>query len=112
VKFRVIPTEKFKKQAKKLLKKYPSLLQELTGFSELLSSNPESGIPLGNNCYKIRISIRSKGRGKRSGARIITFLVREERDIYLLTIYDKSEISNISDKQISLLIGKIVGGSL
>jgi len=41
-----------------------------------LLSNPYQGIPLGHNYYKIKLAIQSKGKGKRGGARIITFVVR------------------------------------
>jgi mRNA-degrading endonuclease RelE of RelBE toxin-antitoxin system len=105
--FKIIPTEKFKKQAKKLVKKYPSLIQELSELSKMLMVNPASGTNLGNNCFKIRISIKSKGKGKKTGARVITFLVIDDKEVYLLTIYDKSEVENVTDKQISLIIRKI-----
>ena len=70
----------------------------------LLTHNPESGVPIGNNCYKIRLSIVSKGKGKSGGARVITFVQLNQSQIYLLTIYDKSEQENITDKEIKLLI--------
>ena len=60
--------------------------------------------PLGNNTFKIRIAIKSKGKGKSGGARIITFLVTENREIYLLTIYDKSEFDNLDDKILKSII--------
>ena len=64
--YSVIPTEKFKKEAKRLVKKYPSLKKELSELSSILENNP-TGISLGNNAYKIRISIKSKGTGKSVG---------------------------------------------
>ena len=108
MKYKVLPTELFKKQAKRLCKKYPSLPGELRELELKLSSNPNSGICLGHDTYKIRISIQSKGKGKRSGARIITFVVKVDQEVYLLTIYDKSEIETISDKKISEMIKRIL----
>ena len=102
--YNVIPSEKFKKEAKRLIKKFPSLKQELTNLGKLLSVNPESGTPLGNSVYKIRISIKSKGRGKSGGARVITYVISENEEIYLLTIYDKSEFDSIDDKTIKSII--------
>jgi hypothetical protein len=58
--FNIIPTETFKKQAKKLVKKYPSLKNELYDLSGFLKDHPTKGIPLGNNVFKIRIAIKSK----------------------------------------------------
>jgi len=76
--FEVITTSRFKRDIKRLVKKYSSLKKE---FSELLNSleeNPQLGIHLGNDCYKIRIAIASKGKGKSGGARVITyFLIKD-----------------------------------
>jgi len=96
--YSVIPIERFKKEAKRLIKKYPSLKSELTELNETLSGNPEIGTSLGNNTFKVRIAIKSKGKGKSGGARVITYLVTEEKEIYLLTIFDKSEFGSIEDK--------------
>jgi mRNA-degrading endonuclease RelE of RelBE toxin-antitoxin system len=52
--YNVIPIEKFKKEAKRLIRKYPSLRNELLQLSEKLSENPALGTPLGNNAFKIR----------------------------------------------------------
>ena len=64
----------FDKQAKRLAKKYPSLKCELTELFETLASEPQQGEALGNNFFKIRLAIASKGKGKSGGARIITFI--------------------------------------
>jgi mRNA-degrading endonuclease RelE of RelBE toxin-antitoxin system len=70
--FSVIPTPRFKRQAKPLLKKYSSLALELEAFAQDLKNNPVQGESLGKNAYKIRISVKSKGKGKRGGLRMIT----------------------------------------
>jgi mRNA-degrading endonuclease RelE of RelBE toxin-antitoxin system len=62
-------TSNFKREAKKLLKKYTSLPEDLQKVIESLESTPIQGTPLGKNCFKIRLSIRAKGQGKRGGAR-------------------------------------------
>ena len=102
--FSVIPSSKFKKEAKKLIKKFPSLKQELAHLSTILQTMPESGTSLGNNTYKIRVAIKSKGKGKSGGARIITYIVTENKEVYLLTIYDKSEFDIVDDKTIISII--------
>lgn len=94
----------FRKEAKKLIKKYPSVKQELAALENLLSKSPDSGIPLGQNCFKIRMTIASKGKGKSGGARIITHLYVEEETVYLLSIFDKSYQESISDKKIKALL--------
>lgn len=72
--FEVIVSANFKKEAKKLIKKYPSLRSELAFLGESLSQNPNQGTPLGNQVYKIRLAIASKGVGKSGGARVISFV--------------------------------------
>ncbi|MEO8148473.1 MAG: hypothetical protein ABI723_12585 [Bacteroidia bacterium] len=54
----------FDKQAKRLAKKYPSLKKELSQLFENLADNPFQGDALGNNFFKIRLAIASKGKGK------------------------------------------------
>lgn len=95
--FSVIPIDKFKKEAKRLIKKYPSLKKELIELNSILQDNPTSGTSLGNNTFKIRIAIKSKGAGKSGGARVITYTVTENKEIYLLTIYDKAVLNSIND---------------
>lgn len=41
-------TEKFERQAKRLIKKYPSLKKELANLGQNLFENPKLGTSLGN----------------------------------------------------------------
>jgi len=91
---------RFERELKRLAKKYPSLKGEYEALIEELEKNPEIGTPLGNNVYKIRLAIASKGKGKSGGARVITYLKTEQGNVYLLSIYDKGEKAFISDKEI------------
>ncbi|MCX6273425.1 MAG: type II toxin-antitoxin system RelE/ParE family toxin [Bacteroidetes bacterium] len=97
----------FEKQAKRLIKKYASLKHEIWVLVKKLEENPEKGIPIGRNCYKVRISIASKGKGKRGGGRIITNLVVKNNVVYLLAIYEKTEKENITDKEVIELLKDI-----
>jgi mRNA-degrading endonuclease RelE of RelBE toxin-antitoxin system len=107
--FSVIPSEKFKREAKKLIKKYASLKSELLELATSLSNTPDLGTPLGNNSFKIRISIKSKGKGKSGGARVITYLITENKEVYLLTIYDKAQFESIDDKALKNIIETLRG---
>lgn len=98
--YEVLITHEFKRLFKKLLKKYPSLKNDLQSLISKLEDNPELGVSLGNNIFKIRLAISSKGKGKSGGARVITFLVYNKREIYLVHIYDKSQLDNIRKEQI------------
>jgi mRNA-degrading endonuclease RelE of RelBE toxin-antitoxin system len=94
----------FDKALKRLVKKFPSLKSEYIALLDSLEVNAEQGNSLGNKCYKIRISIASKGKGKSGGARVITYVVIDNTTVYLLDIYDKSEQPSISDKELIELI--------
>ncbi len=94
----------FEKQAKRLIKKYSSLKKELWELAQELKENPEQGTVIGKNCYKIRIAIASKGKGKSGGARVITNFMITDSTVYLLSIYDKSEKENLADKELDELL--------
>jgi len=100
-------TEEFLRQAKRLAKRYHSLADDINALQYELMENPEAGVSLGGGKRKIRLGVKSKGGGKRSGLRVITLnIVIETNDtcINLLTIYDKKEIPNVSDKYIDQII--------
>jgi hypothetical protein len=96
-------SEEFDRQFKHLFKKYKSLIADLLQLKQDLEDNPFQGDALGDNCYKVRMAIASKGKGKKGGARVITCIKIEKDTIHLLTIFDKSEIDNISDKYLDSL---------
>ena len=98
-------------ELKRLVKKFPSLKNEYANLINDLSENPEKGIFLGNNCYKIRLSIRSKGKGKSGGARIITYIYKTTKTIYLLSIYDKGEKSDLKPNELSTMIESLELGN-
>ncbi len=105
--YNIVPIPVFQKQAKRLTKKFPSLKKELVTLRDSLLNEPLQGQALGNNCYKIRLAIESKGKGKSGGARVITHVHVEGENIFLLTIYDKSEKENISDSELTVLLSYI-----
>lgn len=68
--------------------------------------------------YKIRLKISSKGKGKSGGGRVITFVETfligvtenisdEEVIVNLLTVYDKGDVDNITDKELKELIKNV-----
>lgn len=104
--YSVYPTPDFKKFFKKLAKKHTSLKADLQGLTKILKEQPDSGINLGHGIHKIRMAIASKGKGKSGGARVITYLVTEDYEVYLVYIYDKSQLENITKEQIIELLKK------
>jgi mRNA-degrading endonuclease RelE of RelBE toxin-antitoxin system len=109
----IVLGDEFKRQFKRLAKKYPSLKDDFVTFKKELTDDPFQGIDLGSGTRKVRMAIASKGKGKSGGARIITFNVILHEDdsieITLLTIYDKGEISNVTDNYIKWLVSLISG---
>ncbi|MBB3838627.1 mRNA-degrading endonuclease RelE of RelBE toxin-antitoxin system [Runella defluvii] len=102
--YNVEVTHRFQKEAKRLSKKYPSIKTDLLKLIEDLEENPIQGSSLGKSSYKIRLKISSKGRGKSGGARVITHVHVSLENVYLLTIYDKSEQESISDEELDQML--------
>ena len=108
-------TKNFKAEVKPLLKKYHSLHDDLLKLQRELSETPRLGISPGKDIYKVRLKITSKGKGKSGGSRIISLvdttiigfaelISEEEINVNLISIYDKSDVSNISDKELKNII--------
>ena len=103
----------FKRDFKRLSKKYRSLIDDYEIFIDSLKRDPNQGVDLGNGIRKLRMCISSKRKGKSGGARVITLNVlyncepEDIMNITLLTIYDKSEINNVSDQFIKSLVEQL-----
>jgi len=98
-------THLFELKFKRYKKKFVSIEGDLKKFIGSLSQI--NGTDLGNGIYKYRLSVKSKNKGKSGGFRIISFeVVVSENDkiITLITIYDKSEQSSISKKEINTIL--------
>ncbi len=100
--------EEFKRQARRLSKKYRSLADDLESFQKSLLKDPFQGTDLGNGVRKIRMAISSKGKGRSGGARVLTLnvLINDDATVTLLSIYDKSEIDNVPDEYIKWLVSE------
>ena len=101
----------FFRRLKILSKRYKSLKQDLERLEKGIGAESFLGTDLGNHLRKIRLSVTSKGKGKRGGARVITYTLTLQEDyveITLLTIYDKSDTANITTPEL-LRIAKECG---
>lgn len=108
--YRIILNNSFLKEVKRLAKKYYSFKEDLEALQNELKINPYSGVDLGNGLRKVRMTIKSKGRGKSHGARVISYILlvsEDESEINLLTIYDKAERESISREEIEEIIKTI-----
>jgi mRNA-degrading endonuclease RelE of RelBE toxin-antitoxin system len=102
--YNILRTDTFSKHFKKLAKKYPSVASDYQDLLTKLQENPQLGKPLGRDCYKIRLTIKSKQSGKSGGVRVITYVRIIQKRITLLDIYDKSDKETITDKELDALI--------
>ena len=103
--------DEFERGAKALRKKYPSFESDYDTFLNELEENPFGGESLGHHTYKNRMAIVSKGKGKSGGARVITYNLQQVNEgevlITLMSIYDKSDIENVSDAYLRSLVQQI-----
>lgn len=108
--FEIIPTPDFEKAVKALAKRHRSLKQDITDFIISLQENPSQGDELCPGIRKIRLAIKSKGRGKSGGARVITYTVifTEDSDqVYLLDIYDNADYSTVDTATLQRIVTEI-----
>ena len=96
----------FDKDVKKLFKKYKQLPADLKILKKELSEDPKSGIELGHGCYKIRLANSSIPTGKSGGFRVIYYHIDTNNNLYLMSMYSKSELENIDDKVILQILKK------
>lgn len=98
--FSVTITPDAKKDAKQLSKRYRSLKGDLAGLVLALKDNPQQGEPLGKDCFKLRMAISAKQKGKSGGARVITCVKIVAEQVFIIAVYDKSELASLADEKI------------
>lgn len=100
-------SDDFAKEAKRLAKKYPSFKQDYKDFLDSIKENPLQGDEITKNIRKIRMAIKSKGKGKSGGARVITFNVLtnvENGQVVFLLLYDKEEASTVKTDVVKQMV--------
>ncbi|MEM9888449.1 MAG: type II toxin-antitoxin system RelE/ParE family toxin [Bacteroidota bacterium] len=105
-------TKAFLKDVKRIYKKYRSLKEDLIRLEQELLENPYTGTKISEDFYKIRMAIKSKGKGKSGGGRVIYHIevqVVEEEDeieVTLLKLYDKSDQESVSTVEIKGMLDR------
>jgi mRNA-degrading endonuclease RelE of RelBE toxin-antitoxin system len=102
--YNVSYTDNFARELKSLAKKYKSIKQDIASLIQNLETQPIQGDEVFKNCYKIRLAIKSKGKGKRGGARVITFVQILDSEVVLISIYDKSDKETVNDAELKRLL--------
>ncbi len=108
--FNVVVTPDFSKEAKRLSKKYPSFKKDFSDFLNSIKENPLQGAELYPGIRKIPMQIKSKGKGKSGGARIITYNVLVDEasgEIILLLLYDKEDASTVKVDTVKKIIQEL-----
>lgn len=106
-KFELIELPTYLKAVKKLKKRFRNISDDVDGFFQNnVSSIDDLGVKLHENIYKVRIKNSNKPTGKSAGYRLISYIEISNNKINLLYIYDKSDLDNVSDKELDNLIIK------
>lgn len=93
---RIISLESFEKDVKLLAKKYNKLASDLKLLGETLSQNPKAGAALSSRLYKLRLQNSSTQSGKSGGFRVIYYYMDAQENIYLMKMYSKTDVQNIT----------------
>jgi len=96
----VLTIPQFEKDVKRLAKKFKAIKKDLALLIRALQEEPTQGISLGHGFYKLRLANSSIPTGKSGGFRVITYFIDEEKNLYLLSIYSKTEKETISDDEL------------
>lgn len=73
--------------------------EEYRLFQAELMANPIQGDVIRGSGGLRKIRVASKGKGKRAGARVIYYYLNRQQRFYLLTIYGKNEVSDLTEDQ-------------
>ncbi len=102
--YKIVPTDVFLSDAKKLAKKYPKIKEDFFDLRNILKKDPITGNDsLGDDMYKVRMQISDKNKGQSGGARVIIQVKIIDKVVYVLSVYDKGKIDNLIDKQLQKL---------
>lgn len=105
--YKIVTIPEFDKNIKQLKKKYKNIKYDIISLITELQSNTTLGTHIVNNCYKIRLANSSIPTGKSGGFRVITYYLDKDENIYLLSIYSKSDLENITEQKIKELLKEI-----
>ena len=115
VKYNILITPQFKNDIKyyKKKKKYFKIVDDVdTVIKELENGNflgneiPNLHLEYNENMYKVRVMNSSINVGKSNGFRLIYYVIKNDCDIFLLTIYSKKDQENIRNSTIIELVNK------
>ena len=101
--YKIVITDHFKKQLKKLSKKDETLKETLK--DGLLNFNKNIALSFGMNIYKLRL--KREGKGRSSGYRLCIFLLEVEGILTPIYIFPKNFRKSISKKELIKHLTKV-----
>ena len=114
--YNVIPTDKFNEDVEYYVrkKKYAHIGDDIKSITDELEKGNLVGdeisgiqVNVGNHTYKARAANTDTKMGKSNGYRIIYYVVKDDLEIFLITIYSKKDGNNIpTDSEIVEWIAK------
>ena len=108
--YNVKTTNIFQKTIKKLSKKYRRIKKDFLPLLEELEAGQFTGNPISgfdNNIYKVRVPSSDQQKGKSGGFRLIYYVVIDDKEIVLLTMYAKAKRSNIRKAEIKDILNQL-----
>ncbi len=105
--FDIFESEHFAKELKRLSKKYKNIKKDCKVFVDSINDEGSLGVDMGGGLYKARIANSDKNRGKSAGYRLVSYIKVVESEIWLVHIYDKSELENITENKLDEIIKKL-----
>lgn len=103
-------TIEFLRMAKRLQKKYRTLMDDIENFKDSITENPFQGAVLTPGIRKIRMAVSAKGSGKSKGARVITLtytLDETNGSIVLLLIYDHNQADTVDTQAVKAIVQEL-----
>ena len=73
--------------------------EEFSDLQLVLLTNPKSGSVIQRTGGLRKIRVKAKGKGKRSGIRVIYYFLDQKDRFYLLTLYSKNEVTDLTASQ-------------
>lgn len=91
-------TKHFKRQLKRLKKKYQHVSDDL--LDNLDHFNLASAISIGKSIYKLRVKSRDIGKGKSGGFRVYIYLYVRADSLVPLCMYAKSQTESLTENEV------------
>ena len=104
MKLHIVEKRLYTKSLKKLSKHYKNIKKDIDTFLDNIASKQDLGVELKTNIYKTRIANSDKNKGKSAGYRLISYVAIVDNELQLLYIYDKSNLVNLTEKELDTII--------